>query len=128
MRIWLSLTKIWQTRRPKAPLIANGGVRSKRRTILRGDSAQRTEMARKTKKAPPRKAKREAAKPVKRVTRKKAVRRKKTKKPETRLEKFENALLVGAAEMDDLALAMGLLAASRLPRGKKTAKKRRKKR
>jgi len=85
-------------------------------------------MARKTKKAPPRKAKREAAKPVKRVTRKKAVRRKKTKKPETRLEKFENALLVGAAEMDDLALAMGLLAASRLPRGKKTAKKRRKKR
>ena len=104
--------------------------------MLRGDSAQRTDMARKTKKAPSRKtAKRKAAKrktkvakPVKRAPRKKAVRRKKVKKPETRLEKFENALLVGAAEMDDLALAMGLLAASRLPRRKKSAKKRLKRR
>ena len=84
-------------------------------------------MARKTKKAPPRKTakrKAKAAKPVKRATRKKAVRRKKAKKPESNLEKFENALLVGAAEMDDLALAMGLMAASRLPRRKKRAKKR----
>ena len=83
-------------------------------------------MARKTKKAPPRKtAKRKAAKPVKRVVRKKAVHRKKAKKPESSLEKFENALMVGAAELDDLALGMGLMAASRLPRSKKRAKKRR---
>lgn len=88
--------------------------------MLRGDSAQRTEMARKTKKAPPRKA----AKPIKRALRKKSVRRKKAKKPESNLEKFENALLVGAAELDDLALGMGLLAASKLPRCKKVAKKR----
>ena len=83
-------------------------------------------MARKTKKSPPRKAKRKAkaAKPIKRAMRKKAVRRKKAKKPESSLEKFENALLVGAAEIDDIALGMGLLAASRLPRRKKRLKKR----
>lgn len=78
-------------------------------------------MAKKSKKAPPRKAKR---KTVKRSPRKTAVRRKKAKKPESSLEKFENALLVGAAELDDLALGMGLMAASRLPRRKKRAKKR----
>ena len=84
-------------------------------------------MARKTKKAPPRKTakrKAKAATPVKRAPRKKAVRRKKAKKPESNLEKFENALLVGAAELDDLALGMGLMAASRQPRRKKRAKKR----
>jgi len=87
---------------------------------LGNDSIQVKVMARKTKKAPPRKA---PAKPVKRAPRKKVVRRKKAKKPESNLEKFENALVVGAAEMDDLALAMGLLAASRLPRRKKSVKK-----
>lgn len=82
-------------------------------------------MARKTKKArKTAKRKTKAAKPIKRAIRKKVAPRKKAKKPESNLEKFENALLVGAAEMDDLALAMGLMAASRLPRRKKRAKKR----
>jgi hypothetical protein len=97
---------------------------------LGNDSIQVKVMARKTKKAPPRKAKRKAkaAKPVKRATRKKVARRKTAKKPESSLEKFGNALLVGAAEMDDIALGLGLLAASRLPRRKKRLKKRLKKR
>lgn len=80
-------------------------------------------MAKKTKKPPrraaaKRKPKAKAVKPTRTkrpVSRKKIVRRKKAKKPESTFEKFENALMVGAAEIDDIALGMGLLAASRPP-------------
>ncbi len=71
-------------------------------------------MAMKTKKAPPRKA----------APRKKAVRRRKAKKPESTIEKIENAILAGVAEADEIALDMGLLAAS--PPPPKRRKKRRK--
>ena len=81
-------------------------------------------MPRKMKKAPPRKAptkrKAKAAKPA---PRKKVARRKKAKKAESRLERIENAILVGAAEADDVAISMGLLAASQPPRSKKSVKK-----
>ena len=86
-------------------------------------------MVRKTKKSPPRRAK-PKAKAVKRprtkraaAPRKKAVRRKAAGKPESRLEKIENALLVGLAEADDIAMGLGLLAASQPP-----AKRRKKRR
>ncbi len=48
---------------------------------------------------------------------KKLIRRKKpaAKRRETTLEKIENAILVGAAEMDDVAIGLGLLAASAPP-------------
>ena len=87
-------------------------------------------MAKKTKKPLPRKAKpkaKAAKRPkAKRVAapRKKIVRRKKAGKPESTLEKIENALLVGVAEVDDVALSLGLLAAPLAP--KKRRKKRRK--
>jgi hypothetical protein len=75
-------------------------------------------MAKKTKKSPPRKAK-PKAKAVKRpkpkrvaAPRKKAVRRKKVRKPETALEKIENAFLVGVAGADGVALSLGLLGAA----------------
>ena len=90
-------------------------------------------MAKKTKKPLPRKRKAVAkpkAKAVKRpkvkraaAPRKQAVRRKSAGKPESRLEKIENALLVGLAEADDIAMGLGLLAASQPPA--KSRKKRR---
>lgn len=78
-------------------------------------------MARKMKKAPERKAAaKKKARTVKRTkrapARKKIVRR---KKPESKLEKFENALMVGLAEADDIAMEMGLLTAS-VPKKRKT--------
>jgi hypothetical protein len=71
-------------------------------------------MSKKAKRPTPRKApvKRKAAKPA---PRKKAARRKKAKKPESRLEKIENAILVGAAQADDVAISLGLIAASQPP-------------
>jgi hypothetical protein len=97
------------------------------------DSIRESVMAKKTKKPLPRKRKAVAkpkAKAVKRpkvkraaAPRKKAVRRKSAGKPESRLEKIENALLVGLAEADDIAMGLGLLAASQPPA--KSRKKRR---
>ena len=82
-------------------------------------------MAKKAKKPAPRKTRRKPkAKAVKRpkakraaAPRKKIVRRKKAvaRKPESTLEKIENAIMVGAAEADDIAISMGLLAESRPP-------------
>ena len=78
-------------------------------------------MAKKAKKAPPRKAvvkRKSKAKTVKpsrakrAAPRKKVVKRKPARKRETTLEKIENAILVGAAELDDVAVGLGLLAAS----------------
>ena len=87
-------------------------------------------MAKKTKKPLPRKAK-PKAKAAKRpkakraaAPRKKIVRRKKAGKPESTLEKIENALMVRVAEVDDVALSLGLLAAPLAPA--KRRKKRRK--
>ena len=87
-------------------------------------------MPKKTKKPPPRRPK-PKAKAVKRpkakraaAPRKKIVRRKKAGKPESRLEKIENAIMVGVAEVDDGALSMGLLAAPLA--GAESRKKRRK--
>lgn len=83
-------------------------------------------MAKKSKKPLPRKSKAKAAKPskAKRATpRKKAVRRKKVRKPESTFEKIENAFLVGVAEADEVALSLGLLGATPPPkRGKKRRK------
>ena len=74
-------------------------------------------MAKKMKKPPPRRAKpkAKAVKPpkAKRATpRKKIVHRKKAAKPESALEKIENAFLVGVAEADGVALSLGLLGAT----------------
>jgi hypothetical protein len=85
-------------------------------------------MAKKSRKSLPRKAKpkAKAAKPPKTkraaAPRKKIVRRKKAGKPESTLEKIENAIMVGVAEVDDVALSLGLLAAPLAPkkRGKKS--------
>ncbi|MDE2112278.1 MAG: hypothetical protein KGJ79_14130 [Alphaproteobacteria bacterium] len=86
-------------------------------------------MAKKAKKSMPRsgaakrKSKAKVAKPprAKRpVPRKKTVKRQ--AKHETTLEKIENAILVGAAELDNMAVGLGLLAAS--PPPKKRNKKR----
>ena len=74
------------------------------------------------KKAPARKAK--SAK-TRVVSRKKAVPRKKTvsrKKAPSRLRRVENAILATVAEVDELALDMGLLGAT--PPKKKRGKKR----
>ena len=87
------------------------------------DSIRESVMAKKTKKPLPRKAvAKPKAKAVKRpkakraaAPRKKAVRRQAARKPESRLEKIENALLVGLAEADDIAMGLGLLAASQPP-------------
>lgn len=86
-------------------------------------------MAKKSKKAPPRKAvvkRKSTAKTVKpsrakrAAPRTKAIKRKPAKKRETTLEKIENAILVGAAELDDVAVGLGLLAASPpLPKARK---------
>ena len=82
-------------------------------------------MAKKTKKSPSRrtKPKAKAVKPPKATRaapRKKIVRRKKAGKPESTLEKIENALLVGVAKADDVALSLGLLTASQAsPKGRK---------
>ena len=87
-------------------------------------------MAKKTKKSLPRKAKPKAKAVKSRRTkravapRKKIVRRKKAGKPESTLKKIENALMVGVAEVDDVALSLGLLAAPLAP--PKGRKKRRK--
>lgn len=78
-------------------------------------------MAKKTKKPLPRgaKPKAKAVKPrrTKRAAapQKKIVRRKKARKPESTLEKIENAIMVGVAEVDDVALSLGLLAAPLAP-------------
>ncbi|HEY0282758.1 MAG TPA: hypothetical protein VGC27_09055 [Rhizomicrobium sp.] len=70
------------------------------------------------------KPKAKAAKPPKRAAapRKKTVRRKKAGKPESTFKKIENAILVGVAEADEVALSLGLLGATP-PR--KSRKKRR---
>ena len=86
-------------------------------------------MAKKSKKSPPRKAaakrkpKAKAVKPAKTkrakraaASRKRVVRRKTAPKPESTLERIENAIGVGAAEFDDVALSLGLLAAPLAPR------------
>jgi hypothetical protein len=75
-------------------------------------------MARKTKKPPPRRVKPKAkvVKPAKRAAApRKKIARKKARKPESTLEKIENAFLVGVAEVDDVALSLGLLAAPLAP-------------
>jgi hypothetical protein len=79
-------------------------------------------MAKKTKKPPRKAVAKPKAKTVKRrrtkraaAPRKKIVRRKKAGKPESTLEKIENALMVGVAEVDDVALSLGLLAAPLAP-------------
>ncbi|MGC9954628.1 MAG: hypothetical protein ABSD21_10165 [Rhizomicrobium sp.] len=83
-------------------------------------------MARKTKLPRKSVAKRRAVKPPKTkraaAPRKKIVRRKKAiaKKSESTLKRIENAILVGAAEADDIAISLGLLAASQPPRRKKS--------
>ena len=87
-------------------------------------------MAKKSKKSPPRKApvkrktKAKAVKPAKRAApaRKKTVRRK-AKKPESTLEKIENAFEVGVAEFDDVAASLGLIASSSPPRRKKKSRR-----
>ena len=86
-------------------------------------------MAKKSTNPPPRKAK-PKAKAVKRhkpkravAPRKKTVRRNKAGKPVSQLRRIENALLVGVAEADEVALSLGLLGASQPPR--KSCKKRR---
>ena len=86
-------------------------------------------MAKKSKKSPSRRAsvkrkpkavKRTKTKraPAKRAVaaRKKPVRRKKAPKPESTLERIENAFLVGAAQADDIAMSLGLIAGSSPPR------------
>ena len=85
-------------------------------------------MAKKTKKPLPRKAK-PKAKAAKRpkpkraaAPRKKAVRRKKARKPESTLEKIENAFLVGVAEADGMALSLGLLGATPPKKGRKKSR------
>ena len=90
-------------------------------------------MAKKSKKPLPRKPKTKAKPKAKAVKprrtkrpaapRKKVARGKPAGKPESRLEKIENALLVGLAEADDIAMGLGLLAASQPP--PKDRKKRR---
>jgi hypothetical protein len=88
-------------------------------------------MAKKSKKAPPRKAvvkRKSKAKTVKpsrgkSAARKKIVKRRPAKKRETTIEKIENAILVGAAEIDNVAVGLGLLAAS--PPPPKTRQKKR---
>ena len=97
------------------------------RSKLRNDSIQGLDMAKKSKKSPPRKApvkrktKAKAVKPAKRaaVPRKKTVRTK-TKKSESTLEKIENAFEAGVAEFDDVAASLGLIASSSPPRRKKS--------
>ena len=86
-------------------------------------------MAKKSKKSPPRK------RPVKRKTKAKAVKRakavparkktvrRKAKKPESTLEKIENAFEVGVAEFDDVAASLGLIASSSPPRRKKKSRR-----
>jgi hypothetical protein len=86
-------------------------------------------MAKKTKKPPPRgaKPKAKAVKPrrTKRAAapRKRIVRRKKAGKPESTLKKIENAILVGVAEADDVALSLGLLGATPPRNGRKKRRK-----
>ena len=99
------------------------------RSKLRNDSIQGLDMAKKLKKSPPRKApvkRKTKAKAVKRAkavpARKKTVRRK-AKKPESTLEKIENAFEAGVAEFDDVAASLGLIASSSPPRRKKKSRK-----
>jgi hypothetical protein len=77
-------------------------------------------MPKKTKTPQPRKAKpkAKAVKPPRRAAapRKKIVRRKKARKPVSTLRRIENALLVGVAEADEVALSLGLLGATQPPR------------
>jgi hypothetical protein len=76
-------------------------------------------MPKKTKKPQPRRAKPKAnaGKPPKRAApRKKIVRREKAGKPVSTLRRIENALLVGVAEADEVALSLGLLGATQPPR------------
>ena len=101
--------------------------------MLRNDSIQGLNMAKKSKKSPPRKApvkrkpKAKAVKPPKAKraaapARKKTV-RKKARKPESAFERIENAIMVGAAQADDIAASLGLLASSSPPRRKKKSRK-----
>ena len=99
------------------------------RSKLRNDSIQGLDMAKKSKKSPPRK------RPVKRKTKAKAVKRakavparkktvrRKAKKPESTLEKIENAFEAGVAEFDDVAASLGLIASSSPPRRKKKSRR-----
>jgi hypothetical protein len=89
-------------------------------------------MAKKTKKPLPRRAKPKAKavkrpKPKRAVAPRKMIARKKAGKPESTLEKIENALMVGVADVDDVALSLGLLAAP-LALSKRRQKSRKKRR
>ena len=84
-------------------------------------------MAKKTKKPLPRKAVAKPKPKAKAAKRSKAKRaaaprkkgRKKARKPESTLEKIENAFLVGVAEADEVALSLGLLGATPPKKGRK---------
>ena len=86
------------------------------------ESIEEGDMAKKSRKPLPRKPKAKAAKPLKAkraaAPRKKAVSRKKATagKPVSTLRRIENALLVGVAEADEVALSLGLLGATQPPR------------
>jgi hypothetical protein len=92
-------------------------------------------MARKSKKAPAKRAlskqgaakaktaQRRSAKAAKTASKRKKTARKKAAKRESVLKRLENALLAGAAEVDELAVEMGLAGAVEAPEKPKKKKR-----